>query len=284
MRDVGGFGKSAGQLSIGLSKNLGFEPLLQKRLYEGLWLSGHPYWRHHHSCLLVFFSLKCAWGPCAFLKPCHCVCSVRTNGDWLWSSCAWRKLILTAAEADSCTHKVRGSHPGCFLIVEVEKKETEEECCLRAPAETNWGPKEDTNKNEGGNRRLRPRAGQIQDSVAAGWSLRQGARAGGCTKKIRSVKSEWIQQDPVEALPCESYVPSAPPRTATPVLDKLRDPSMTGQIMLGHALSSQAPRSFPVFKHFSPNFVHWRDTGSQPPKASKSTTTGENMKRYKKSS
>lgn len=35
-RDVGGVGKSAGRLSIGLDKGLGFEALLQKRFYYGL--------------------------------------------------------------------------------------------------------------------------------------------------------------------------------------------------------------------------------------------------------
>lgn len=64
-----------------------------------------------------------------------------------------------------------------------------EENPLRVPDGGNRWRKEETNKDEGESSRLRPQAEQIQDSVAAGSSLRQDNRADGCRKEIRSVKS-----------------------------------------------------------------------------------------------
>lgn len=159
--------------------------------------------------------------------------------------------------------------PGMFFNTRSRIKEMEE-CRLRVPDETNRWPKEETNKDEGGNSRLRPQAGQIQDSVAAGSSLRQGNRANGCRKKMRSVQSTvhpWMYTAGFCRSPSlwGSSSPS-PPRTATPVPDKLRGPSIIDQIMPVHTLSSQAPWSFLLFKSFFLNFAHWRDTGSQPPK------------------
>lgn len=73
------------------------------------------------------------------------------------------------------------------------RKKEREDYLLRVPEERNRWQEEETNKDEGGNSRLRPQAGQIQDSVAAGSSLRQDNRAvwriDGCMEKIRSVKS-----------------------------------------------------------------------------------------------
>lgn len=69
------------------------------------------------------------------------------------------------------------------------RKKEREDYLLGVPEERNRWQEEETNKDEGGNSRLRPQAGQIQDSVAAGSSLRQDNRADGCMEKIRSVKS-----------------------------------------------------------------------------------------------
>lgn len=164
---------------------------------------------------------------CTFLMPCHGVCSVRANGNLLWKSCAWRKLILAAAGEDPSTHKVKGSRLGCFFNTRRRKKE-KEDYLLRVPDERNRWLEEETNKDEGRNSRLRPQAGQIQDSVAAGSSLRQDNRAEGCVEKIRSVKST-VHPGMYAAGPVESPVLFVPFFIfATPVLGQARGlPALT---------------------------------------------------------
>lgn len=102
-------------------------------------------------------------------------------------------MCLRKTHLDSCRGRfkrtrVKGGRPGCFLILEVEKKETEEKP-FGVPDGRNRWCREETNKEEGESSRLRPQAEQIQDSGAAGSSLRQDNRADGCRKEIRSVKS-----------------------------------------------------------------------------------------------
>lgn len=134
-RDVEISGKSTGQYLLASTGS-------------GLWVSTSQeillgpltFWYriHHQSCLLILLS-SVPEDLCTFLIPCHGVFSVRANGNLLWKSCAWRKLILTAAGEDSNTHKVKGSRLGCFLIRDVERRRertTSSECQSRGTGGT----------------------------------------------------------------------------------------------------------------------------------------------------
>lgn len=152
--------------------------------------------------LFVNFSLKCACGP---------VCLSDALSWGLFCQNKWKLALefvcLKKTHLDSCRGRFKHAQgerrsPGMFFNTRSRKKEREE-CLLRAPDETNRWHKEETNKDEGRNSGLRPQAGQIQDSVAAGSSPRQDNRADGCMKKIRSVKRQFIheciQRGPVES-------------------------------------------------------------------------------------
>lgn len=150
------------------------------------------------------------------------------------------------------------------------RKKEKEDYLLRVPDERNRWLEEETNKDEGGNSRLRPQAGQIQDSVAAGSSLRQDNRADGCKEKIRSVKST-VHPGMYAAGPVESpvlFVPFfifATHESHTSPGTSSGPPCTNDQMISVHTLSSETPWNFLLSKYFFPNFAHWRDTGNQPP-------------------
>lgn len=64
-----------------------------------------------------------------------------------------------------------------------------EECFLERWMRQTGGTRKEQIKDEGKSSRLRPQAEQIQDSAAAGSSLRQDNRADCGIKKIRPVNS-----------------------------------------------------------------------------------------------
>lgn len=123
------------------------------------------------------------------LTSCSQVCSLRTNGNRLWNSCVWRKLVLTAAGEDSSTHEVRESHLGSFFNTRGGIRRWRNaflECQMRQTG----GTRKEQVKDEGKSSRLRPQAEQIQDSATAGSSWRQVNRADCGRKKIRPVNTE----------------------------------------------------------------------------------------------
>lgn len=150
------------------------------------------------------------------------------------------------------------------------RKKEKEYYLLRVPDERNGWHEEETNKNEGGNSRLTPQAGQIQDSVAAGSSLRQDNRADGCMEKIRSVKST-VHPRIYAAGSCRKsclfvlFFTSANHDSHSSPGTSSRPPCTNDQTMPVHTLSSEAPWNFLLSQYFFPNFAHWRDTGNQPP-------------------
>lgn len=168
-------------------------------------------------------------------------------------------LVLRAAGAESTTHEVKESHLGFFLNSRGRIRRWRN-AFLWCQMRDRWHRKEQI-KDEGKSSRLRPQAEQMQDSAAAGSSLRQDNRADCGRKKIRSINTSahpqmYTAEEDREAcgdLLCHAST-SLPMRT-TPPLKDTQDPSIINQMILQDpCLHSYHEVSY-CSKYFFPNFA-----------------------------
>lgn len=184
-------------------------------------------------------------------------------------------MCLKKTHLDSCWGRFKHTQgerkpPGIFFLILGGGIRRCRNSFLQCQMRQTGGTRKEPIKDEGKSSRLRPQAERIQDSSAAGSSLRQDNRADCSRKEIRPVNTAahpWMctVQENRSVFSSFTGQPHRPQKLHR-LTEKPWTPPEAIRWHLWTRCCDRDLQSFLWFKYFFSHFAHQRDIGSRPPK------------------